>query len=295
MSGTLCLNVLGYVMFDLLLYPYYYRWVGQERGGLSVTQIKNDDPPSRMSLNFCVEICGHLGMLLYVGSRYLLSSYRQAILTSTFLYVATVLPRIHHFLWEKRTWKLIVVVEIYQLLRRIVAACALRYFSQWANESLEGTIIFEVQDFVIHLDDDIAPFLIPLITMTIVRFVLAFLWYGPTLFVKPWVNALRQFKRNDKFLSQDNNVNMPLLVIIGIFCGLFQNIFLIKLQTKLEATENLEVAVRSGFYLWFFFLLPSASTDLWEGKPIALPMIEYSLHLVEICMLFVVNANYQKK
>lgn len=257
-TATFTLNLLGYATFGYLLNPVWYKWVGQERGGLSIKQVRKCES-SRMVTNFVTDIAGNLGILAFLGSTYSLPSYTQAIRTAGLLYLGSVLPNVHHYFWEDRSLKLVYTVETYQFVRRVVAACALVFYSQAWNEVLPGTVdAYPSNTLVIPI--------IPCLIMSVLRFGLGFLWYGPLMGTRVWLPSIREFKRDKKFPDQaEAEKEMPWLLAGGFVCGAIQNALLLPLQAQMGAT-SLSGALKLGYTLFFFFVLPSVSSDMWEGK-----------------------------
>ena len=262
-TATLTLNLLGYITFGCLLNAIWCKWIGQERGGLSVEQVRKSES-SRMATNFVTDITGNIGILAFLGSTFSLNSYQQAIRTSGLLYLGSVLPNVHHYFWEDRNLKLIFVVEIYQLVRRLVAACAVVFFSQMWNETLPGNInAYPSNTLVIPIA--------PCVIMSVLRFALGFLWYGPLLGHRVWLPSIREFKNDPKFpKEQEAKKDMPYLLFGGFVCGQIQNALLLPLQAEMNATSSLADALKLGYTLFFFYVLPTVSADIWEGEPFSL-------------------------
>jgi len=256
-AATLTLNLLGYITFGYLLNPTWYKWIGQERGGLSVQQVRKIEA-SRMVTSLLTDIAGNLGILAFVGSTFALHSYTQAIRTAGLLYAGSILPNVHHYFWEERSLKLIYTVETYQFARRVLAACILVFFSQVWSETLPGKVeAYPSNTLVIPI--------VPCVVMSLLRFGLGFLWYGPLLGTRVWLPSIREFKRDKKFPNQKSaEQEMPYLLAGGFVCGQIQNALLLPLQAQMGAT-SLSNALKLGYTLFFFFVLPTVSTDMWEG------------------------------
>lgn len=284
--STLTLILLSRLVRGYLLNPWLYQWIGQERGGLSVKQVKKYSSTARLVTNYVVDFAGNVGICALLASTFVLDSYNQAIRTSVLLYVGLVLPNVHHYFWEDRNWKLILTIELYQLLRRVVGACALVYFAGICKESLPGTIdAFPTNALTIPI--------IPCLFMVMLRFILGFLWYGP-LFGRVWLQAMRQWKRDKSFPNgKMANAQMPYLLACGFVCGLIQSFCMLELQSEMGVAFSLEESLKTAYTLYFFFVLPTLSVDLWENKPYQLCFVNYSLYLVELLLLFAVNAIYQ--
>lgn len=256
-SATVLLILFGHVTFGYLLNPIIYEWIGQERGGLSVKQVKKLES-ARQITSYMTDIAGNLGIVAFLGATFSLDSYAEAIRTAGLLYLGSVLPNVHHYFWEERSLKLIYTVETFQFVRRVVAACALVFFSNAWNEKLPGK-------YDAYPNNALIIPIVPCIIMAFLRLGLGFLWYGPLLGYRVWLPAIREFKRDKKF-PRDAEKDMSYLLPGGFVCGMIQNCLLLPLQAQIGATSSLAQALKSGYTLFFFYVLPTVSVDMWEGE-----------------------------
>jgi hypothetical protein len=256
-SSTVALTLLGWVTFEYLLNPTIYKWIGQERKGLSVKQVRTYES-SRKLTSYVTDIAGNLGIVAYLGF-FTLDSYAEAIQTAGILYLGSVLPNVHHYFWEECSIKLIYTIEIYQLTRRVVAACAIVFFDNlWKAESMPGK-------YDAYPDKILVIPIVPCIVMTVLRFGLGFLWYGP-IFSRVWLASIREFKRDKKF-PRDFEKDMPYLLLGGFVCGTIQSFLLLPLQRQMDMM-SIPQALKMGYTLFFFYVLPTVSVDMWEGTSI---------------------------
>lgn len=173
-------------------------------------------------------------------------------------------------------------MHLYGLAHRILGACALVFFASFFGESLssDGAVIFQ-ETLVIPVR--------PVVLNTVLRFLSAGLWFGPLFGFPVWLPAMRDFLRNPKFPETEGD--MPMLMVIGVICGILSSFILMQLQAStVNAKESFGQAMKFGFQLWFFYILPNANVDCWEGKPYALSFVNYSLYLVQLLLMFGLNS-----
>lgn len=259
LSCTFCLGLLARITFGYILNPTIYQWIGQERKGLSVKQVGTYESSRKLTC-YMTEIAGNLGIVAYLGF-FTLDSYAEAIQTAGILYLGSVLPYVHHYFWEDASLKLIYTIEAYQLTRRVVAACAIVFFDNlWQSESMPGKFdAYPNQTLVIPI--------VPCIIMTFLRLGLGYLWYGP-LFSRVWLASIREFKRDKKFPRNPEN-EMPYLLLGGFTCGTIQSFLLLPLQRQMDMM-SIPLALKMGYTLFFFYVLPTVSVDMWEGTSLVL-------------------------
>lgn len=101
--------------------------------------------------------------------------------------------------------------------------------------------------------------------MSVLRFGLGFLWYGPILGTRVWLPSIREFKRDKSFSKDALQSEMNSLLAGGFVCGQMQNCLLLPLQAQMGSNTSLASALKLGYTLFFFYVLPTVSVDMWEG------------------------------
>jgi hypothetical protein len=109
---------------------------------------------------------------------------------------------------------------------------------------------------------------VPFVTLTIVNFVLSWVWYSPLLFAKPWMKALGTPEGHE--MTDEEKKRMPWLFASGLISSaLFVYGMMVAIHS-LSITGFLP-GLTAGCVAWAGFCLTHSLNTLWEGrKPIVL-------------------------
>lgn len=278
-ATTILLMAFGFFNYGYLMDPTWHQWVCNERGNMSVIDFKNC-PVDDMISNLLVDVAGNVATTAFMACTFQMTTINQAAQAAFFLYMGAILPNFHHYLWEGRATPLLGYIHLYGLAHRILGACALVFFASFFGESLPSASAVTFQEtLVIPVR--------PVALNAVLRFLSAGLWFGPLFGFRVWLPAMRDFLRNPKF--PETQGDMPKLMVIGVACGILSSFILMQLQASTDGKESFGQAMKFGFQLWFFYILPNVSVDCWEGKPYALSFVNYSLYLVQLLLMFGLN------
>lgn len=108
----------------------------------------------------------------------------------------------------------------------------------------------------------------PLVVLSLVNFVLSWVWYSPALFAKPWMKALGMDGKHE--MSDEEKRAMPLLFANGFISSLIVVYGMMVLVHSIGAASFQQGAL-VGLVVWAGFALTHSLNTLWEGrKPIVL-------------------------
>ncbi len=109
------------------------------------------------------------------------------------------------------------------------------------------------------------------------------IWYGP-LFGKMWMKLVG--------ITEESMKKMPLTPIQSMVGGLVTALIMACTLSKLAVIYGAMGVVGAwsmAFFVWFGFMMPNtASSFLWEGKPLKLFLINASMQLVAMFLMALV-------
>jgi hypothetical protein len=114
----------------------------------------------------------------------------------------------------------------------------------------------------------------PLVVLSLVNFVLSWIWYSPLLFAKPWMKALGIDEKHE--MSEAEKRKMSFLFISGIVSSfLFVSVLMIIINS-LQITDFIK-GMLAGFIVWIGFVVTHSLNTLWEGRKLKVLIINNGL------------------
>jgi len=115
---------------------------------------------------------------------------------------------------------------------------------------------------------DFSVSILPLCALTLVNFILSWLWYSPLLFAKPWMKALGTDGSHE--MTEAEKKRMPFLFISG-FISSFLLVFVMMIVVNSLRLSSFTSGMLAGIVMWAGFCVTHSLNTLWEGrKPIVL-------------------------
>uniref|UniRef100_A0A7S1UWM5 Uncharacterized protein n=1 Tax=Grammatophora oceanica TaxID=210454 RepID=A0A7S1UWM5_9STRA len=280
-ATTVTLAGLDLVLFKYIISPTWYQWVCNERNGLAVEKFMGA-PTDRVLANILKELTGSIALSAWLGCTFRMTSVGEACWICFILYLGSVLPNIHHYMWEGRRTPLLAFSELHQCLRRLVAAAGMVVFANLFDETLNG------KQYVPFAFPQIS--IVAVVIMTVFRFFLGMIWYGPLFGESIWLPAMQEWLGDPTFPSEESNSDIPKLLGAGIVCGLLSTVVLLAVQVQTGWESDARGALSMAGQLFAFFVLPTISVDGWEGKGYAMSFVNYGICLVELCLVLLLGA-----
>jgi len=122
--------------------------------------------------------------------------------------------------------------------------------------------------------------ILPLAVLSLVNFVLSWVWYSPLLFAKPWMKALGVPENHE--MSEDEKKKMPFLFISGIVSSVLFVAVLMIIIHSLRITDVLH-GMAAGLLVWTGFAVTHSLNTLWEGRKLTVLLINNGL----FCLTYV--------
>jgi hypothetical protein len=119
--------------------------------------------------------------------------------------------------------------------------------------------------------------ILPLIVLSVVNFVLSWIWYSPLLFAKPWMKALGIDEKHE--MSEDEKRKMSFLFISGIISSLLTVTVLMVIINSLQIKSFIS-GMLAGLLIWIGFVLTHSLNTLWEGRRIKVLLINNGLYFI---------------
>lgn len=119
--------------------------------------------------------------------------------------------------------------------------------------------------------------ILPLIVLSLVNFLLSWIWYSPLLFAKPWMKALGINEKHE--MSEQDKKQMPFLFILGLVSSiLFVYVLMILIRTLKITT--IQSGMLLGFIVWIGFVITHSLNTLWEGRKVKVIIINNGLFML---------------
>jgi len=115
---------------------------------------------------------------------------------------------------------------------------------------------------------------IPLIVLSLVNFILSWVWYSPLLFAKPWMKALGIDPKHE--MTEEDKKRMPFLFISGIVSS-FVLVFILMVLINTLQISNFFYGLLFGLLVWLGFALTHSLNTLWEGRKVKVLIINNGL------------------
>jgi len=119
--------------------------------------------------------------------------------------------------------------------------------------------------------------LLPLIILSIVNFLLSWIWYSPVLFAKPWMKALGINENHE--MNEREKKQMPFLFLSGFISSILFVLVLMILINNLEINNFLS-GMKIGFLFWIGFVITHSLNTLWEGRKLKVLVINNGLFII---------------
>ena len=108
----------------------------------------------------------------------------------------------------------------------------------------------------------------PLVILSLVNFILSWLWYSPALLGKPWMKALGIGEKRE--MTDAEKRAMPFLFASGIVSSVLTVYGMMVVINSLKVTAFWS-GLLVGVVVWAGFVLTHSLNTLWEGrKPVVL-------------------------
>jgi len=115
---------------------------------------------------------------------------------------------------------------------------------------------------------DFSVSVLPLCALTLVNFVLSWLWYSPLLFAKPWMKALGTDGSHE--MTEAEKKRMPFLFVSGLVSS-FLLVYAMMIAVNSFHMASFTSGMFVGVIIWAGFCVTHSLNTLWEGrKPIVL-------------------------
>lgn len=119
--------------------------------------------------------------------------------------------------------------------------------------------------------------ILPLIVLSLVNFLLSWIWYSPLLFAKPWMKALGINEKHE--MSEQDKKQMPFLFILGLVSSiLFVYVLMILIRTLKITT--IQSGMLLGFIVLIGFVITHSLNTLWEGRKVKVKIINNGLFML---------------
>lgn len=110
--------------------------------------------------------------------------------------------------------------------------------------------------------------IIPLVVLSLVNFILSWLWYSPLLFAKPWMKALGTDNKHE--MTEEEKKAMPWLFVNGLVASILV-VYGIMVMTQSLGSTGFVSGMIVGSVIWAGFAVTHSLNTLWEGrKPVVL-------------------------
>ena len=116
----------------------------------------------------------------------------------------------------------------------------------------------------------------PLIVLSLVNFVLSWVWYSPVLFAKPWMKALGMDEKHE--MTDAEKKAMPWLFVNGLAASVIVVYGMMVMVNSIGAESFLQGAI-VGLVIWAGFALTHSLNTLWEGRKLVVLVINNGLFL----------------
>ena len=116
----------------------------------------------------------------------------------------------------------------------------------------------------------------PLVVLSLVNFVLSWVWYSPVLFAKPWMKALGMDDKHE--MTDAEKKAMPWLFVNGLAASVIVVYGMMVMVNSIGAASFLQGAL-VGLVIWAGFALTHSLNTLWEGRKTVVLVINNGLFL----------------
>ncbi|OHD23268.1 MAG: hypothetical protein A2Y38_24355 [Spirochaetes bacterium GWB1_59_5] len=117
----------------------------------------------------------------------------------------------------------------------------------------------------------------PLVVLSLVNFVLSWVWYSPLLFATPWMKALGMDGKHE--MSEAEKKAMPWLFVNGFVASLLVVYGMMVLVNSIGAASFAQGSL-VGLVVWAGFALTHSLNTLWEGRKSIVLVINNGLFLL---------------
>ena len=123
---------------------------------------------------------------------------------------------------------------------------------------------------------------------TVSSIVIGFLWYGP-VFGKPWMKMMGLSKES---MSKKEGMGQKYaLMTLGSFVMAYVLAHSLVFASTFTQTSGVSAGLMVGFWSWIGFVAPvEMGSQLWEGKPWKLFLIQGGYWLVSLSIMGVILA-----
>jgi hypothetical protein len=120
--------------------------------------------------------------------------------------------------------------------------------------------------------------LIPVVVATVASIILGMLWYGP-LFGKQWM-ALQGFTKKDMEKAKQKGMGMTYLMMT---ISSLVTLYILAYFLDMLSVVSMNAAIMPVTLIWLgFFATTMLGSVLWEGKPMALYILNIGFSLVNL-------------
>ena len=124
---------------------------------------------------------------------------------------------------------------------------------------------------------DFSVSVLPLCVLSLVNFILSWLWYSPVLFMKPWMKALGT--DNNHEMTEAEKKRMPFLFLSGFVSSLLLVYGMMIVVNSLRL-DTFVSGIAIGCIIWAGFCVTHSLNTLWEGRKLIVLLINNGLFLL---------------